>query len=457
MSNEKFCYNCFQEIENDICPKCGYENIIEEDSIALPPGTVLNKKYKIGRVVGIGGFGIIYKAQNINNKKIIAIKEYMPANFAYRNSEDNHVGVKAGHYNATFEDGLNSFINEANFLLLLKENSSIVRVYDCFNENDTAYYSMEYIEGLSPKDLPERNINTVYDVMVKVAKALKFIHSKGIVHRDISPKNIIVLKNKEIKIIDFGNARYFNKPNKNDDKLVLKPGFSPPELYMKTNVQGPWTDIYSLAVTFYNLVTNAKVPDALERIAGKKIAPLSRYYPNVFYGIEYAVTKALDLDYFKRQRSIDEFLADLEKNYNVNTEYYEKDTNVSYNTPEQGVYTPPPVKPTPNYRNIKGNTKGFIQAYDGRTYIVSDVRPIIIGRNEKASHIVVMDQNVSRKHCIVEFNSKNREFYITDTSVNGTFVNGYRLNQGVKYKLMPNQSFYIYNNKYIFKAVIKNA
>ncbi len=523
MDTSNFCHNCFSELVTDnICDNCGYDNNKEEKfTSALNPGVILNSKYKVGKVLGKGGFGMTYKAVDIHTKTVVAIKEYLPLEIAYRDMDGCGVGIKAAKFTDAFSEGLLSFIAEANFLVLLKKNKNIVEIFDCFNENETAYFSMEFIDGCTYKEIPKSDFTVAYDAMLKVAEGLKAVHSKGIVHRDISPTNIFLLKNGDVKIIDFGNARYFDKSNRNDDKLILKPGFAPPELYMKTNVQGPWTDIYSLAATFYRVVTGEKLPSALERINGVPIIPIRRFIPNIQYSLEQALNRALDPDYVKRQRSIDEFLEEIEGknlNYSAPTEYYDtpseqntyaKSSNVygsadNYNryndnikekkssekakskssfrlfgqgkenragakdighkrenAAASGSFTakrnmPSSENPAPQ----KNNTvkRGYVKAYDGRLYPVSDIKCIVIGRNASTSHIVINDVNVSRKHCVVEYNSVTCEFYVTDWSSNGSFMaNNKRMEYGVKYKLKPGQRFYLYSSQYVFEVVVKDA
>ncbi len=480
MSNiytERFCHNCFEALSiDDVCEKCGYDNKKDiETELSLAPGKILDNRYILGRVLGIGGFGIIYKAIDIEKNLIIAIKECVPCNMVYRDIEGDELVAKTAEYKILFDEGLDCFMDEANFLVSLRRAPHIVEMYDCFSENNTLYFTMEFVNGPVLGDYAFGNLKKAYDMLIETSLALKSAHSRNIVHRDISPNNIIVRNDGFIKIIDFGNARFFGKANRNDDKLVLKPGFSPPELYMKTNVAGPWTDIYSLAATFYTLVTKAKLPKANKRINGTPIIPIRNFVPEIDYGLEVAINRALNLDYAKRQKSLDEFLDDIRnikrfidvptEYYNVENKVFADSTNVYANTGDYRNYNKAAERINRKRRNPTNKGKGFntvkkkrysyVESYDGSRYIISDIREIVIGRNPGTSHIVINDEKISRRHCVVEVNSAKREFYITDWSENGTYLsNGLRIPSGVKYKLMSMDVFYVYSSKYKFKVVI---
>ncbi|MCD8239188.1 MAG: protein kinase [Clostridiales bacterium] len=578
MSDENFCHNCFEPLTDDRCEKCGHINKNDKyNELACAAGTILKGRYKLGMVVGSGGFGITYKAKDIESGKIVAVKEYAPSMVCFRDFDTNCLGLKMSKHKNTFESGLKAFISEANFLSFFKTSPYIVNIYDCFNENDTAYYSMEFLDGYALKEITGSDLNLAYMAMLKTAEGLRAVHNKGIVHRDISPQNIFLLKNSEIKLIDFGNARYFNKNNENDDELILKPGFSPPELYMKENVQGPWTDIYSLAATFYAVVTGIKLPSAIERINGVEFTPLRKLAPRIEYGTEAAINKALELDYYKRYKTVDEFLSDLRSkafsNYANTVPLSTPPGSFAQPKPAPAPIqavpnspSPPPVVPRQNtaaapppivprqsappppivprstsaytpFTSSAGNIsrqpsskktesgfsklkkklqegmgarkeshyselerdegrpfinrlpaensfsrpaapqqtytgsnvifnsrpapaqkqpRGYVLSYDGSLYQVSDMRSLVIGRVSSSCHIVINDDSVSRKHCVIEFSAARKEFYITDWSSNGVFfADKSRLKYGVKYAVKSEQDFYLVIPKYNFKVVIQ--
>jgi serine/threonine protein kinase len=518
MTSSNFCHNCFAESLEAKCARCGYVSKDEqEDELALAPGTILNNIYKVGRVLGTGGFGITYKAQDIKSGAIVAVKEYVPMNMVYRDFNSNNLEVKMDKQKKLYDEGLMSFIEEANYLVLLKSSTRIVNIFNCFNENNTAYFAMEYLEGNPLDNVKGMNYSLALKCMLQAAEGLKVVHNRGIVHRDISPQNIFMLNDGSIKLIDFGNARFMDKSSMNDERLILKPGFAPPELYMKENVQGPWTDIYSLAATFYRLVTNMKLPNALERINGTAIVPIRRFLPNISYGVEVAINRALELDYDKRQRSVYEFLEEINNpayNSTDYTEYYEANNEVNkvnnvgnvnnagvgkFKNPFSGlirelsakknaepkrqIQPQPVLQPSPRQGaspQVQPSTPSvqvsrpqpqpqiqpqiqpqksrvaYVLAYDGRKYVVSDIRSLVVGREVSTSHIVINDAAISRKHCVVECNISRLEFYITDWSSNGTFTaNGTRIGYGTKYTLMAGSEFYVYLPKYKFKVVIE--
>lgn len=461
MENKDFCHNCFAEVTESKCGRCGYDSKSEGDSdLALPPGTMLNGYYKIGRTLGIGGFGVAYKAQDTRSGNIVAIKEYVPSEMVYRDYDTNNLEIKLKRYKNIYAEGLASFIDEANCLVYLKGTKYVVDIYDCFNENNTAYFSMEFLETNTLHKMVNNDYDTIYSIFINIAESLKEVHNKGVIHRDISPQNIFYFNDLSIRIIDFGNAKFINK-KRNDERLILKPGYAPPELYMKENVQGAWTDIYSLAATLYRVLTGYKPPTALERIDGAPIIPIREFIHNIPYEVERAIDRALDLDYAKRQKSIDEFLKDL--NTPINTEYTE---NVSFIAENGTNNEDVPITEESSQKKVskgffnfikkKQKTKtAYILAYDGKKYNIKNGDDLIVGRADN-SDIIVRDNSVSRKHCNIEFDAEKNMFYITDWSSNGTFFDtGEKMSRGTKSVLNPGNSFFIYSSKYTFKVVIR--
>ena len=154
-------------------------------------------------------------------------------------------------------------------LAKFQDEPNIVHIYDCFEANNTAYIVMEYLEGESVKELLARegkiSTDQALDIVLKVAAALKKVHKEGIIHRDIAPDNIYILKNGDVKVLDFGAARYATTKHSKSLSVIIKPGYAPEEQYRSRGDQGPWTDVYALAATFYKMVTGVTPEDAMER------------------------------------------------------------------------------------------------------------------------------------------------------------------------------------------------
>ncbi|MBP1543939.1 MAG: protein kinase [Oscillospiraceae bacterium] len=259
INGKQLCESCFKEIKGDKCG-CGFDSLEGVlDSSLLTPGTVLADRYVIGQVIGKGGFGTTYLAYDALVCKKIAIKEYFPYGVAQRTSESSDVSVLSEDNAQAFELGAQKFYNEAKMVSRFNGNPSIVTVFDCFYENNTVYMAMEHLNGCTLKDyIREYGVLSVpqaLHVAKSVVSALVVAHSAAILHRDISPENIIVSNDGNIKLIDFGAARQVVAEHSQRFSVILKPGFAPPEQYSKKGNQGAWTDVYSVGTTLYYMIT----------------------------------------------------------------------------------------------------------------------------------------------------------------------------------------------------------
>ena len=263
------CPNCFQPIDPNAytCPLCGFsrQSNCEKYPLALTPGTVLAGRFIIGRVLGQGGFGITYLAQDYQTKERVALKEYFPEAMVTR-SQNLTVSFFSGEKKDFFEYGKSCFLEEAKTLAQFIGTENIVRIYSYFEENDTAYFAMEFIEGESLQDyISSKGGKIPFEdakrIIFPIMDALEIVHSKGIIHRDISPDNIYICKNNSVKLLDFGAARYSLGDKSRSLDVVLKHGYAPKEQYTRPGKQGPFTDIYSLAATLYKTLTGRTPPD----------------------------------------------------------------------------------------------------------------------------------------------------------------------------------------------------
>ncbi len=294
------CYNCFQDRGNSlVCPHCKF-NAAEDREMyptALPAGITLGKDYLLGRVLGQGGFGITYVAQDRKNGKLVAIKEYFPDSMAAR---DNSYSVSpySGERGEGFRYGKQCFLEEAKTLAAFIGNPSIVRVYRYFEEFGTAYFVMEYIEGISLKDYLKSHggkisFEEAKRILIPVMDALSMVHAKGIVHRDISPDNIIITNSGKIKLLDFGAARYSLGDMSRSLDVVLKHGYAPREQYSRHGRQGPFTDVYSLSATFYRSITGIVPQDSIDRMDEDLLVNPRYYCPDLTPQGEFALFKGL--------------------------------------------------------------------------------------------------------------------------------------------------------------------
>lgn len=268
----RICYNCFEEYEEKLhlCPSCGYYPEEEEhESLHMALGTKLNDRYLIGRVIGFGGFGVTYVGWDSVLKVKVAVKEYLPSEFSTRMLGQTQVSVYGGNKAEQYAQGMERFVEEAKKIAKFNHEPGIVRIYDSFLANNTAYIIMEYIEGITlTKWLKEKGIfdgQECIETLKPMMLSLKNIHSAGIIHRDIAPDNIMINDSKDAKLIDFGAARYAATSHSRSLTVIIKEGYSPEEQYRSRGEQGPHTDVYALAATIYKMTTGITPPDAMER------------------------------------------------------------------------------------------------------------------------------------------------------------------------------------------------
>ncbi len=318
MDSERLCMGCIKDRgEQDECPHCGWvEGTMPESPQHLPPRTVLNEKYLIGRVLGQGGFGITYLAWDLNLNIKLAVKEYMPQDLASRAAGHSMVSAYTGALNDQFEYGLEKFLQEARTLAQFEGHPSIVSVRDFFRANGTAYLVMHYIEGVTLKGLVAEEggalpVSKALQIMMPVLDALKEVHAVEILHRDISPDNIFINMKGQVILIDFGAARQAIGEKGRSLSIIMKPGFTPEEQYRSKGVQGPWTDIYAVAATIYRVIAGQMPPESLDRLEEDTLIPPSRMDVEIDSLQEQALLKALAVRAGDRFQSVEEFQAAL--------------------------------------------------------------------------------------------------------------------------------------------------
>ena len=282
-NGRKICNNCFRQIKTEPCKYCGYKkSAYRPEAGILPVGTVLKKRYCIGEVLGKGGFGVTYKAFDTVDSKIVAVKEYYPSGLVHRDTGTTQISVSSKQYEDNFKVGADKFFEEAKMVSRFNGNPNIVNVYEFFYENGTVYFAMEYLDGVDLKHfvkerggkLPQENVLYIADI---ITDALLIAHSMNVLHRDISPDNIFILNNGEVKLIDFGAARQVLAEQSKSISVILKQGFAPLEQYQRRGKQGPWTDIYALGATLYYVITGKMPDEVTERLDFPDIGSADEY------------------------------------------------------------------------------------------------------------------------------------------------------------------------------------
>lgn len=257
------CHNCFQVYDDvsEMCPHCGFmAGEPGKEPYYLVPGTILKEHYVIGEVVGAGGFGITYKAWDTVLERKVAIKEYYPVQMVTRVPGEEEVVVFLNKREAEFKKGLYDFLQEAKIMSQFRNSENVCNSYDQFEMNGTAYIVMEFLEGQTLKGyVKSRKENPLEEaeiltIISQVLSGLEDIHKNNVIHLDIAPDNIWIMPDGRIKIIDFGAAKS-KQVKKDNETIILKPGFAPPEQYRRNGKIGPWTDIYAVGATLYFLLT----------------------------------------------------------------------------------------------------------------------------------------------------------------------------------------------------------
>lgn len=301
-----------------LCPRCGF---VESDQPAtpahLPPRTLLQARYVVGRVLGEGGFGITYLGWDETLALRVAIKEFLPHYLATRSADGVSVQVYQPDKMGEFAYGLEKFLDEARLLARFADHPGIVAVRDFFAAHRTGYLVMNYLDGMTFQNYlagqgGRITINQALRILTPVMDTLREIHETGLLHRDISPDNLFLPTDRPAKLIDFGAARTALGERSCSLSVIVKPGYAPEEQYRSRGQQGPWTDIYALGATFYCALTGERPPPAPDRLYQDTLIPPSALGAGLPHAAESVLLKALAVRSEQRFQTVAEFQAALE-------------------------------------------------------------------------------------------------------------------------------------------------
>lgn len=322
------CLGCMEEFEEEyeLCPYCGYERSTPpKEAYHMLPGTILAGRYRIGRVLGFGGFGVTYIGWDEVLLRKVAIKEYLPGEFSTRIPGQTTITAYEGERSEQFSSGLGKFLEEAKMLAKLESTNGVVRIYDSFQENNTAYIVMEYLEGRTLKEYLEWNeklsVEEAKEILHPIVTALKEVHAMGIMHRDIAPDNIYLTNDGKVKLLDFGASRFATTSHSKSLSVIIKPGYAPVEQYRSRGDQGPWTDVYSLAAVLYKMVTGITPEDAMERVEKEELKKPSRLGVEISKNAEHAIMNALNIKIEDRTQDTEIFEKELYGNEKVKLKF----------------------------------------------------------------------------------------------------------------------------------------
>lgn len=315
---EALCLSCLQIGDQRTgCQACGFDDRVPPASpLHLAPRSILHGQYLLGRVLGQGGFGITYLGWDLNLDQAVALKEYLPTDFASRSAGQTAVTPYGDDGVANFGYGLEAFEAEARTLAQCYNLPGVVDVLNYFRENGTGYIVMHYLRGRTLREhLRQRGLPLPFDEAVAIMQplliALQEVHRLGLVHRDISPDNVYLCDSGRVCLLDFGAARNAVRDRSKSLSVQFKGGYTPEEQYRRQGQQGPWTDIYAAAATMYRALTGQAPPPALDRLQQDQLQPPSRVGVTMPRDAEQALLRALAVHADQRYRTADAFLADL--------------------------------------------------------------------------------------------------------------------------------------------------
>lgn len=456
----KFCPNCFADkylqmgrySENHqpyiYCSACGFQNRIQREERALPLGICLHSRYIIGRVLGIGGFGITYLAYDVNRKARFAVKEYFPAEWAIRERNSCKIMPSSQSRQELYFHGRDVFSQEAGFLSQLKTVPHIVTVWDYFMENETAYMVMDFLGGntlrgyLKLNHLDKMTVTMANQVVRDVGMSLQRVHQSMLLHRDVGPDNIMMTDQQEVVLIDFGATRIYGLNSPNSMSVLVKEGFAPIEQYSRSGRQGPWTDIYALAATYYYLTSGVKPPSAPDRIAGSEVVPLRRQNQEITETISQAIKHAMAKDWRHRPQNMREFLDEMGLLKHTEANDPAKNTGKT-------LLLADPLFP----HNVNRIPSLLMQVGMQRTrHLLVHNRQLSIGRVREQSNIVLEDKQVSGRHCYVQYDAGSQNFLLTNYSANRTYTSRGVLEKNQSIGLKKGEWFYIQTSveRYLF-------
>ena len=296
------------------CPHCGYDpNRVKGQEYALPPQTILAGKYLVGRMLGQGGFGITYIGWDIALERKVAIKEYYPNGLVGRSQTSR---VQLVWYSGPLaeqarKDGMDAFLREARKMTKVSAIPRVVQVRDLFYENGTAYIVMDFVEGRTLKKQLEAKgpmtWNQLKPILLPAAQAMEQVHRAGLIHRDLSPDNLMLTPDGDVRILDLGAAKDLKKGSGVSSMQVAKGGFSPPEQYFQQGSSGPYTDVYALAATAYYALTGKVPVPAIDRMNKDSLRWDLPELADTPENVVHALRKAMSLRSPDRPQTMGEF------------------------------------------------------------------------------------------------------------------------------------------------------
>ena len=432
------------------------------DKRALQPGTVIHNRYRVEKVLGAGGFGVTYQVTDTRDNCIAAMKEYMPMDIAYRPMGSKEVRPLTPEKKNFYEKFRKQFLDEAQTIYGFDGHPNIIQVRHLFYENNTAYYVMEYVTGMDLGKYLKKNGGHIgwqelKRILYQVVSALKRVHERGKIHCDISPDNIFLLDNGQVKLLDFGAAKSTLRGEVETSVIVAKPAYAPYEQMKGTNM-GPWTDVYALGVTIYSCVTGILPPKSEERIMNDHtVWPSAMGFqpPSPYW--ETALKRAMALKREDRYQTVVDFwngltYGDMTSPVTPTNPVYPKyseslEKTVTENTGSGATGIPGGFVKPQNYGPVLECVQGVMVGR--RIPVQSDM---VLGVDPSRCNLLmpVGTPGISRRHLRIW--PANGRICIMDLgSTYGTWLNGQKMNPGLVYTMAPGSVIFMGKNEY-FRA-----
>lgn len=337
----QLCLGCMKQFgkEFDVCPHCGFiVGTKPKFKDHLVPGTRLYGRYILGKVLGHGGFGVTYLAWDEKLSRAVAIKEFFPHAISTRSEGQTDLSCYDEKSEEFFREGVKKMLDEGMRISKFSSNPHVVNIYDCFEENNTSYIVMEYLEGKDLKEyLAEKGGRLAPEEAIRfitpIINVLEVMHKEHLIHRDISPDNIYLCNSGEVKLLDFGSARLAVEDANKSLSIMVKRGYAPQEQYMSRSKQGPWTDIYAVCATLYKLITGKTPPDSNE-LGSVAVKSFSEFGINNCDELEKVILHGMESDYTARIQSAPELRNLLAAALNKPTQAKSKQNTVIKSVPD---------------------------------------------------------------------------------------------------------------------------
>ncbi len=437
MNLQYLCTNCLAgTLHNGVCNSCHKSEAEhpERPSSALPARHMVGSRYYLGRVIGKGGFGITYLAWDCSENRRVVVKELYPGKSVKRNVSTGDVVPMKG-LEAYFYKLRQRFKEEAQILYSFRHDPSVLNVYQLIEENNTVYYSMEYLSGFDLRTYIEQQGALTWEQLSvyiwKVLSTLQNLHARGLIHRDISPDNIFLTGVEEAKLIDFGSVRCYEADRKLT--MILKHVYAPCEQYTSTIPQGPWTDIYALSVTMYYALSEKLPPRAPDRMQNDAAIPIAQLCPDLPSYVADAITKGMAVLRADRYSCVADMKADL---------FPGKKADVSEDPRRL-----PTKQPTSGKWRILRGVNG---QYKGKQFFIGFGSGVDVGRDRRCEiNYPPGTPGISRKHCRLWCDQSGNLFIQDEKSTYGTVVQDYRIEPEKWYKLETGNVIKLGNEIYI--------